>query len=1273
MGKKLLRWLSWSVGILLLLVVVAIVGLRFYTRTPQFHELLRAKILAAANDALNGELQFKEITGSVWRDLEFHDFAIVQNGEPVLSAPVVSIDVGLLGQVMTFLSSSTIRIGQIDIVEPELKLVQDEEKNWNLAKLVKKSNDGSEQPRRLTISLNNINLKNGKVLVQAADGKSARITALSGEVDIALPPSGAEVNLNKLAFALSSAGVPDSTWSSELSLKQRDKTSSVEIKALTIATARSRLNISGTVDDLSSPTTKLSIDLTRLSAEEIRKLSPAVPLREDIAGSIRVSGPLSALQLSATFTAPSGQVVTSTVADLKADKPQVQGHLELKEFVVDRVLALPGLKGNIAAQVAFKGGSLDDLQASLQGRVSGLAVQEWTIGQMALSSQLQNRRVVFAARSEEKNGAAELKGAVVLSDIPTYEVSLQTRGFDLKQIAAQRPEVPAAKINLDAWVKGRGTKPETMQADTRLTLTGSEIRGIQLEQARAEGSLRNGSLVLKELRLSADGSTLNANGTIASVARNAKGRITYVLNAKDISPWLKLAGTDASGSLRVDGSIAGSLQAPQLDGKASFNQVQMAAHRIQSGVLRWTLAGSPSNSWQGKVDLAAQHVTAGISLPTVEAHVNLDGTRPVALAAEIMARDVDQRVQRVSGRVSQSNGRTEIMLQQLSLQLPDGTWRNARPARLLLAGKNVTVDELALQRETQTLNLKGAFGLEGPQDLSVRLNGFSLADLRPYLKNAPDVNGSVTLVLQVKGSAAQPLIDSTLSIDKLTVAGQTYADLRAQSSYQKERLSIDLRLLQDKTHGLNVNGTLPIYIGWGGNRSIAVTGDSNLRIQSDGLSPTFLSAFSKEIDNVQGNLSMNVVLRGPLQALEPNGTVQFQNGGVRIRSVGLALSEINLQANVAPGSIQISQLVARSGGGQLNGTGRLAIKGSTISNIAANLKAQDFQVINTREYKANASGNLAASGNLQEPVVRGDLTVKGTLRPEMGMMKGGGKAAQDNTIVVVQNESQLSAASEETNEKGKDGKAASGSQEQNSLFQRLRLDVTAAISRGTWIYLDEGSIEMNGQLKIKKEPKEKLTVAGNLKAVRGWYSFQGRRFQIEQAELSFTGGSQIDPSLDIVARYKVSQYQVDLVIGGYASKPTLTLRSDPSLEQAEILSVLLFGKPTADLNQGEKNVLQTQALKTAANFISSDLRQSVAGKLGVDTLEFGVGDNLSGGQVSAGKYVTQDVFVSTKQQVGGEKQQEYSVEYDITPNWQFKSSTSPQGNSGSDIFWHKRY
>jgi autotransporter translocation and assembly factor TamB len=1277
MKKKLWRWISWSIGIFVLLILVLAVGIRLYSRTPHFHALLRAQVLAALNDALDGEVQFKEISGSLWNQLHFHDLVITHDGDRVLSTPKLSIELGLLGQIYPLLSSSAIRIARIGILEPDLNLAQDHDKNWNLTKLIKKPEqpEQPDQPGRLTISLDDIEIQNGKVEVQTADGKRAQVTALSGQAEVDLLPSGLEVNLQKFGFALSSAGVPSTSWSIALSFAQTDKTSSLSIKHLNVSTNQSRLSVAGTVDDLSAPTAKLTVDLIKGSAAELTTILPALPLREDISGRLKASGPLSALQVAGTITAADGRITASTVSNFAGTEPQLEGNLKLEDFVVEKVLTIAGVSGKVNGQVDFRGASIEQAEASVRAGISGLAVQGWTIGQVDLSGQLKDSRVAFNARSDNKNGSAEIKGNLVLAETPDYELTLRARSLDLQKVAEQQTGLPQARINLDGWIKGRGTKPDSMNTDTKWTIDTSQISGIQVDQGRVEASLRNGTLLLREARFSADGSTLNASGNIASVTQRATGRITYVVNAKEISPWLKFAGMEGGGSAKIDGTISGSLQAPRLEGKARLNQLQMADYRMQNGDIRWTLAASSGNSWQGKIDLAAQHLTAGISLRSLETHVNLEGTRPApALGVEIVTRDVDQHVHRMKGRVVQSAERTDIALQEISFQLPDGTWRNGRPARVILIGKNVTVDDLLLQRDTRTINVKGTLGYVGGQDLSVQVNGFALGDLRAYLKDMPDVAGNLSLALQVKGTAARPLIETTMKVEPLAVAGQTYSGLNAQGAYQNERLNLDVRLLQDQSHGLNVKGILPVYVGWGEGRSVGVTGDTNLRIQSDGLSPRFLSAFSKDLENLQGNLTMDILLRGPLQNLAPNGSIQFQNGAVKVRPLALSLTDIGLQVNLTPGAIQIIRLGARSGEGQLNGSGRMAIKGTNISNLGLTLKAQDFQVIATREYKANVSGNLVAAGTLEAPSVRGDLALKGTLRPDMALMKKTGLAAQDKTIVVVRNENDL-AAPEESQEQTqpKNGKGDAGSGKENGLYQRLRVDVTTAISRGTWIHLDEGSIETTGKLRIRKEPNEQLTVAGNIQGTHGSYTFQGRRFQIEKAEFTLTGGSQIDPRLDIIARYKVPKYQIDLVIGGYSSKPTLALRSEPALEQADILSVLLFGKPASELNKGEQSNLQKSALKASADFISSDLRQSVARKLGVDTLEFGVGDDLAGGQVEAGKYISSDVFVSTKQQFGGEKQQEYAVEYEVAPNWQIKSSTSPQGNSGIDIFWRKHY
>jgi autotransporter translocation and assembly factor TamB len=73
------------------------------------------------------------------------------------------------------------------------------------------------------------------------------------------------------------------------------------------------VNLTGTIDDLSSPTTDLTIDLTKITAKDLKTLSPALPLQEDISGRIRATGPLSALQLAVNLAAPNGQIVASTL------------------------------------------------------------------------------------------------------------------------------------------------------------------------------------------------------------------------------------------------------------------------------------------------------------------------------------------------------------------------------------------------------------------------------------------------------------------------------------------------------------------------------------------------------------------------------------------------------------------------------------------------------------------------------------------------------------------------------------------------------------------------------------------------------------------------------------------------------------------------------------------------------------------------------------------------------------------------------------------------
>jgi translocation and assembly module TamB len=462
---------------------------------------------------------------------------------------------------------------------------------------------------------------------------------------------------------------------------------------------------------------------------------------------------------------------------------------------------------------------------------------------------------------------------------------------------------------------------------------------------------------------------------------------------------------------------------------------------------------------------------------------------------------------------------------------------------------------------------------------------------------------------------------------------------------------------------------VPVDLAWGEKKSAKVTGDADVHLYSQGISIAFLGAATKEVEKLEGRAVVDVRLRGPADALVPSGHIELTGARGRIPSLGVNVTDVDLRTTLAPGTITVTRIYAKSGDGVIAGAGRIGLAQYRVGTFELLLDAENFQVINTREYKAGATGKLNFTGSLQNPVLRGDLTVTHSkLQPDLARFKQKGPPPRDPTIVVVQAGQPAAPAQPAPGTTDKKPMA-----QQPALYQRLRMDVSVHIPRGTWIYLDDGSVEVMGDLRARKDPGGEPTLVGSIHSVRGSYTFEGRRFEFERAEVAFTGGSTLDPRLDIQAHYHITDYDIYLVVGGTAKQPTLTFKSTPAMEQADIFSVLLYGKPAGALSEGQQNALQSEAIKATAGFIGGGLRQSIARHLGLDTLDVEVATPGSPGKVAAGKYVRENVYVSAAQELGGDQQQEYSVEYQISSNWQLRGSTESGRNSGIDLFWHKRY
>ena len=1266
MGRNIIRVSSWILAGIALLVVLVVIGAGFYTQTEGFRVWLKEQAVAALQPSVKGEIRLERVSGSLWTAIELHNVSLYQDGIAVLTIPQVSVTVHLLPQLPTLLWSRSLHIAALQVTTPEIKVFQDQEGTWNLIRLF----DISDEPQDPILYFDRLTVTGGRIDIRQATDEEAQLIDLSLEGNLALLSTGMQVNLTTLGFSLVHPKVPQVRGEGSLWYDDTMSPPQLHLQDFHFQSAHSQVRVSGTVQNFDAPATELAVTISPLAAAEVRMLFPSVPLQEDLSGTVHLTGPLSALQINATIAVPNGQGQTSGTVNLTATPPQYQGQLEIERFALDKVLQIPNLAGEVRGRASFTGAGLDPTQAHFQASASGLLVHGWSLDSVELTGDLSKDQLAVHAEVQGKSGNGRIQSQVTLGRLPHYEATIAINNLDVARVTQKQPQL-TGQLNLDAWVKGTGISVAELDSSAKITLRPSQIGPVSLTRGEAAGTLRHGQLTVDRLTLLANDTSVTAQGKIGKLGNTPDGTISYTLDSKNITPWLALVGETGAGQLRLQGTLSGDLSDLRLEGQASAAALRLDFATLQSGRVTWKLTGVGSEQPSGHVAATLAHLNAGLKLRTVTADLALVGMQPTAIQVTLNAQADENRALAVETLLRYDGQRVDAQIHALTLQLPSGSWRAPQQAQLLFQSDTLTISALQLQRGEQRASIAGVVTRRGSQDLRAQVQRFPFAELRPFFSDdGPEVSGYISAEVSVQGTAASPDIAVNLTIDDLVVAEQSYAGLTAQGTYQQEYLRLNALLRQDQTHTLSLEGGLPVSLGWADERVRPVLGEADLRVRSEGLNLAFLSLLNREVREVQGTVSMDVRVGGTIDALSPTGEIRVQHGQARIVPLGIVLKNIEVRLGLSRNTIQVDQLAISAGQGHVTGAGTLTVQQYTITALDLAFDARRFRVINTREYTAAVSGRVTCSGSLPSLLLRGALTLQDTtLRPDLSVFTSG-PVAPDPTILVAKNEQELATRAQLVQQAQQQSASQLPFQQpQSQLYQQLRLDLAITIPRGTWVQMHDGSIELMGHLQIQKNPVEDAIISGQIETVRGWYAFYGRQFQIEKGQVTFTGGSRIDPSLDIIARYTMPKYKVDVVIGGTADTPTLILRSDPSLEQADILSLLVFGKPANALDQGEKVSLQAQALQATAGYIASDLRQSIAQELGIDSLEVDIAERRFG----VGKYVTKDVFVSTSQQFGSEQKQEMAIEYQLDTNWQIRATTSAQGDSGIDLFWQKQY
>lgn len=229
------------------------------------------------------------------------------------------------------------------------------------------------------------------------------------------------------------------------------------------------------------------------------------------------------------------------------------------------------------------------------------------------------------------------------------------------------------------------------------------------------------------------------------------------------------------------------------------------------------------------------------------------------------------------------------------------------------------------------------------------------------------------------------------------------------------------------------------------------------------------------------------------------------------------------------------------------------------------------------------------------------------------------------------------------------------------------------LPRNSWLRGRGSELDLTGDLELRKEALQSATIAGRAEVVRGTYVFQTKRFDVRRGFVTFDGGTELDPLLDVEAAHRVRDVNVLVFLYGRASAPLVRIGSEPTLSESDALAYLFLGRPANQVGAGQKAGMDSAAAALATGVAAAQVTDLLAASLPIDTLDMAIDETGKPAEIKVGKYITDRVFVRYGRTLGPEPEDQVRVEMRINPNWSVGTDVSTSENAGADVIWSLDY
>jgi autotransporter translocation and assembly factor TamB len=1222
----------------LCLVALAAVAL---SGSDRVNDRLLRWLVTQVDAQIAGSFEVGRLEGSIVTGYSMREIEIQHDGEVVLAIDSIRFDfdwsqfaLGRFGIEDLVVDTPTLIAkqgpeGRLDLIEA-LAFVDAEGRRLE-------PSAKEPTPFLFPIWVQDIQLQAGTFRIEPIEGAPITVLEIRLRADANAHGRVIAFDTPEFAFALEHHGAPRLLVEGAATAERRNLDQRVHINRLVVSTEHSRLVARG--DIRPSETLDLIIDLERIAHVDLARFVPDIGKFPDAQGRLSASGSWSAIQLDGSIDWQTAQLAFSGHTDLQAPSA-LTSDLTL-------TLDVPELR-------------------------DWLHEAQWA-GHLMVDAKIAEGEAVASSSLTHRDGTLRSKGRMTRlfesELVPNFVVDVEAKRFDLSRVFPAHPEW-ASEIDGGVHVEGAGRDLETLEAAARLDVSRSRVGGIQIDRAVGRLEVDRDQLHFSNVVVDSTVGEVTLTGDISTRSDgplDLEGRIAL----REIAPLLEMAELDGEGEIDGEFRVTGRIDEARWAGQLRSPAARVDVHHMNRAALAFdvVICRARDLSIVGKANLAIEDFTTSAFEGRLALELGHDSDSKQPIDLQLVAVDRDDREQRIDLSGTLRDRLFVGVLEKASFESDAGDWALAAATPFEISDDSLAVEHLRFERSDipdAWIEANGRLARQGEQqfELQARSQPITLLTDRVERLRDAEIGGVFDMDLDVRGDASAPTALLDASTRSLSIRGESVEAARAKLRFASNELHLDLDLHQADDRHLKAEGSMPFDLSWSQEPAFGPAGEIDLHAFTDAFHLDFLEPlFQGEIEDLEGSAAIDLHLTGPIENPRPVGQIAIRDVAFRPKATKVPVEQMSAVMSFDLSTARLDSFTASAGDGTVSATGDARWAQSGLESLSSELILDAWPIISSTSYVLITSGRLRASGTASSPHLVGELAIdEGSLRPELEFLIEKPVAA-DPTIVF-----------EERGETESDVTVGGGgeSPEAPPFFDLLSLDVRVRAERNLWVIHEELSTELRGDVTARKAKGGDLSLAGEIQTQRGWVNLQGRRFKFVEGTIAFTGGHEIDPALDVLARYRVPAYSIFARLGGTATSPTLELSSEPQLEEADILAVLLFGRPVNDLRENEQLTLGNRARSLVSAYGMTAAGKTVARELGLEEAGLQI-EELSEDRATVGAYLGQRTFVSVAQEFRAERDQQLSIEYEFWPGWSIVTSTHSSGTNSVDLFWKIRY